>query len=140
MAAGWQVWTWTLPLGKYTTKGTAKITAAFGSAAADPLLPNRGFKGNEDDFPPVGETKSISGELQAVSFQVNAINSEDDTTAARAEGNQRQDAEFHGGKTFDAWITQAKQGRTLEDREDAPTGSRAGMLQILKRLERNASR
>ena len=37
----------------------------------------------------------------------------------KAEGNQRQDAEFHGGKTFDEWIGQAKQGRRLEDREDA---------------------
>ena len=68
LAAGWQVWT--LPPGKYTMKGTATITAEFGSAAIDPLLPNRGFKANEDDFPPVGETKSISVELQEVSFQV----------------------------------------------------------------------
>ena len=68
LAAGWQVWT--LPPGKYTTKGTATITAGFGSAAFDPLLPNCGFKANEYDFPPVGETKSISVELQEVSFQV----------------------------------------------------------------------
>ena len=80
LAAGWQVWT--LPPGKYIMKGTAKITAGFGSAALDPLLPNRGFKANEDDFPPIGETKSISVELQAVSFQVDAINPEDEATAA----------------------------------------------------------
>ena len=68
LAAGWQ--TWRLPPGKYTMKGTAKIKAGFGGAAIDPLLPNRSFKANEDDFPPVGETKSISVELQEVSFQV----------------------------------------------------------------------
>ena len=80
LAAGWQVWT--LPPGKYTMKGTATITAGFGGAALDPLLPNRGFKANENDFPPVGKTKSVSVELQAASFQVNAINSEDAATAA----------------------------------------------------------
>ena len=80
LAAVWQVWT--LPPGKYTMKGTAKITAGFGSAALDPLLPNRGFKANENDFPPVGKTKSISVELQAVSFQVDAINAEDAATVA----------------------------------------------------------
>ncbi|WP_442508638.1 hypothetical protein SH528x_000162 [Novipirellula sp. SH528] len=35
-----------------------------------------------------------------------------------AEDNLRQDAEFHGGKTFDEWIGQAKQGRRLEDRAE----------------------
>ena len=80
LAAGWQVRT--LPPGKYTMRGTATITAGFGSAVLDPLLPNRGFKTNENDFPPVGETKSTSVALQAVSFQVNAIDSEDEASAA----------------------------------------------------------
>lgn len=80
LAAGWQVWT--LPPGKYSMKGTAKIAAGFGSAALDPLLPHRGFKAKEKDFPPVGETKSVSVELQAASFQVDAINSEDKSAAA----------------------------------------------------------
>ena len=71
LAAGWQVWT--LPPGKYSMKGTAKITAGFCSAALDPLLPHRGFKAKEKDFPPVGETKSVTVELQAASFQVDAI-------------------------------------------------------------------
>ena len=71
LAAGWQVWT--LPPGKYTMKGTAKITAGFGSAVPDPLLPSRNFRAKKNDFPPVGETKSVSVELQAASFQVDAI-------------------------------------------------------------------
>lgn len=71
LAAGWQVWT--LPPGKYSMKGTAKITAGFGSAALDPLLPHRNFRAKKNDFPPVGETKSVSVELQAASFQVDAI-------------------------------------------------------------------
>ena len=48
-----------------------------------------------------------------------------------AEDNQQQDAELYGGKTLDEWIVQAKEGRTLEDRENA--------LQIVAQL-RLASR
>lgn len=36
-----------------------------------------------------------------------------------AENSQQQDAERYGGKTLDEWIVQAKQGRRLEDRENA---------------------
>lgn len=36
-----------------------------------------------------------------------------------AEDSRQQDAELYGGKTLDEWIEQAKQGRRLEDREDA---------------------
>jgi hypothetical protein len=71
LAAGWQVWT--LPPGKYIMKGTASITAGFGSAALDPLLPHRGFTAKTHDFPPVGKTTSISVQLQAASFQIEAI-------------------------------------------------------------------
>lgn len=80
LAAGWQVWT--LPPGKYTMTGTAKITAGFGSEAVDPLLPNRGFKAKENNFPPVGKPESILIELQAGSFQVNAIKADDEAAAA----------------------------------------------------------
>lgn len=36
-----------------------------------------------------------------------------------AEGNQRQESELYGGKTLDEWITQARLGRALGDRENA---------------------
>ena len=80
LVAGWQVWT--LPPGKYSMKGTAKISAGFGSAVLDSGLPSRNFRAKKNDFPPVGETKSVSVELQAASFQVDAINSEDEAAAA----------------------------------------------------------
>ncbi len=80
LAAGWQVWT--LPPGKYSMKGTAKITAGFGSAVLDSGLPSRKFKAKENDFPPVGETKSVTVELQAASFQVDAVSSEKKAAAA----------------------------------------------------------
>ncbi len=80
LAAGWQVWT--LPPGKYIMKGTAKITAGFGSAVLDSGLPSRNFRAKKNDFPPVGETKSVSVELPAASFQVAAINSKDEAAAA----------------------------------------------------------
>lgn len=81
LAAGWQVWT--LPPGKYTMKGTAKITAEFGSAVLDSGLPSRNFRAKNNDFPPVGKTKSVSVELQAASFQVDAINSKEEAAATK---------------------------------------------------------
>ncbi len=36
-----------------------------------------------------------------------------------ADDSQQQNPEIYGGKTLDEWIGQAKQGRRLEDREDA---------------------
>ena len=66
LAAGWQ--SWALPPGKYSVKGTVKVTADFGSATLDPLLPDR--KTKRDAFRPAGRTESIELKLSEVQFEV----------------------------------------------------------------------